>query len=250
MRLLQAGFQRYRKALASSTLCWRAVPPTLLRWYAIKLYEQDEKVLPSFRFQKLRYPRSNEFIDRAESSMLIARKATSPMNCTTISQENRPLSCTQSRNGTKPTGDKIEPCRYQPLAGSPFFSFDVGKCMMSASKYRDLPSDGWSGFSTNLIGSNYLQMLQMIGTSAWLTGQVVEGIIAGWVQSSLSSSVMIFFFFLALKGIAEHQGGVHHGPHFPQVRTEWKSFIPSDWNRMPRPCDHGKPDQREPADGA
>jgi len=69
--LLQAGFSEdTERALCElNALLGDTVPPTLLRWYAIKLFEQDEKVLARLNLSETTLSEIKRIIDQAETKL-------------------------------------------------------------------------------------------------------------------------------------------------------------------------------------
>ncbi|PKL13200.1 MAG: ferrous iron transport protein B [Spirochaetae bacterium HGW-Spirochaetae-8] len=231
--LLQAGFSEdTERALCElNALLGDTVPPTLLRWYAIKLFEQDEKVLARLNLSETTLSEIKRIIDQAETKL-----DDSAESIITNERYNHIALITarclvrKARFGTTTISDKIDRVVTNRWLALPlFFLVMWGVYFVSIQSIGDL-SIGWVEWLFNdLIGSNISKMLQMIGTSAWLTGLVVEGIIGGvGAVITFVPQMMILFFFLALMEDCGYMARVAFimDRIFRKFGLSGKSFIP------------------------
>ncbi len=213
------------------TLIEGVVPPETLRWYAIKLFERDEKVLHRLplsdeihhqiatQTEKL----ETELDDSAESIITNERYE----YLTEITNRCHRRARKEGTLSHSDTIDRIVTNRF--LALPIFFLIMWGIYAVSIQGVGDL-FIGWiEWFFGDLIGANLALLLESIGTSEWLVGLVVDGIIAG-VGSVLTfvPQMMILFFFLSLMEDVGYMARVAFimDRIFRKFGLSGKSFIP------------------------
>lgn len=207
------------------------VPPVSLRWYAIKLFERDEKV-----HQRLAL--DNDAVLRLEAIIVKAEEVaddTSESMVTNDRYEYLTMVTTRSvkrarQTGSMSTSDKVDRIVTNRWLALPlFFVIMWGIYYISIQSVGDL-FIGWiEWLFGDLIGANLAIGLAAIGTSDWLIGLVVDGIIAG-VGSVLTfvPQMMILFFFLSFMEDVGYMARVAFimDRIFRKFGLSGKSFIP------------------------
>lgn len=207
------------------------VPPETLRWHAIKLFERDEKVLRRMTLAAGRVQEIEQIIARIEqetddsSESLVTNDRYEYLTAITAK-----VHVQARRKGALSTSDKIDRIvtnRY--LALPLFFMIMWGIYYIAIQSVGDL-FIGWiEWLFGDLVGANVARGLEAIGTSAWLTGLVVDGVIAG-VGSVLTfvPQMMILFFFLSLMEDCGYMARVAFimDRIFRKFGLSGKSFIP------------------------
>ena len=208
-----------------------AVPPETLRWYAIKLYERDEKVMQRLTISaEIRHQIASiveesetELDDSAESIITNERYEYLTDVTTQCHQRKR-------KSGTLSTSDRIDRIVTNRFLALPiFFLIMWGVYFVSIQSIGDL-FIGWiEWLFTDIIGAGIGSLLAAVGTSEWLMGLVVDGIIAG-VGSVLTfvPQMMILFFFLSLMEDVGYMARVAFimDRIFRKFGLSGKSFIP------------------------
>ena len=207
------------------------VPPATRRWFTIKLFEHDEKVFQRLHLshetahqiatiiesvEALMDDSSESLItnDRYEYLTLIAN------NCHTRSR----------KEGTLSTSDKIDRVLTNRWLALPiFFAIMWVVYFIAIQSVGDFFIGGIEWLFGDLIGVNLALFLTSIGTSTWLIGLIVDGIIAG-VGSVLTfvPQMMILFFFLAFMEDCGYMARVAFimDRIFRKFGLSGKSFIP------------------------
>ncbi len=207
------------------------VPPETQRWFTIKLFEHDEKVFQRLHLsheiahqvatiiesiETLMDDSSESLItnDRYEYLSLIAN------NCHTRSR----------LAGTLSTSDKIDRILTNRWLALPiFFGIMWVVYYIAIQSVGDFFIGSIEWFFGDFIGVNLALFLESIGTSSWLIGLIVDGIIAG-VGSVLTfvPQMMILFFFLAFMEDSGYMARVAFimDRIFRKFGLSGKSFIP------------------------
>lgn len=207
------------------------VPPESSRWYAVKLFERDKKVM-----QRLNLPQETahriaaaveacetELDDTAESLITNDRYEYITTIISSFQTKKR-------KTGAMTTSDRIDRVVTNRWLALPiFFLIMWGVYYIAIQSVGDM-FIGWiEWIFVDLIGSNVTIGLEAIGTSPWLIGLVVDGIIAG-VGSVLTfvPQIMILFLFLALMEDCGYMARVAFimDRLFRKFGLSGKSFIP------------------------
>lgn len=231
--LLQAGFSEdTEKALSTlSVLLGDTVPPALLRWYTVKLFEQDEKVLSRLKLSETVVSQIKTIIERIESKLDdSAESIITNERYNHISRITARCLVRKAKIGAMTISDKIDRVVTNRWLALPLFFLAMwGVYFISIQSIGDL-SIGWVEWLFNdLLGANVAKGLEAIGTSAWLTGLVVEGIIGGvGAVITFVPQMMILFFFLALMEDCGYMARVAFimDRIFRKFGLSGKSFIP------------------------
>ncbi len=231
--LLQAGFSKTtEKALSSLTeLIADSVPPELLRWYAIKLFEQDEKVMNRLKLPATVLSEIQAHIKRTETEMDdSAESIITNERYNHITHITARCLVRKARIGNTTISDKIDRVVTNRWLALPLFFFAMWAVYYVSIQSLGDVTIGWVEWIFNdLIGANIARALGSIGTSAWLTGLVVEGIIGGvGAVITFVPQMMILFFFLALMEDCGYMARVAFimDRIFRKFGLSGKSFIP------------------------
>jgi ferrous iron transport protein B len=231
--LLQAGFSKTtEKALSSLTeLIADSVPPQLLRWYAIKLFEQDEKVMNRLKLPAAALSDIQGLIKRTETEMDdSAESIITNERYNHITHVTARCLVRKARIGNTTISDKIDRVVTNRWLALPLFFFAMWAVYYVSIQSLGDVTIGWVEWIFNdLIGANIARALESIGTSAWLTGLVVEGIIGGvGAVITFVPQMMILFFFLALMEDCGYMARVAFimDRIFRKFGLSGKSFIP------------------------
>ena len=186
------------------------VEPRFLRWYAVKLFERDEKVLEELKLDKALVDHIDEHIqdcekemdDDAESIITNQRYAyISTVVSKSVKKKPRAENLTVS--------DKVDRIVTNRIFALPIFAL-VMFLMYSLSMGTSIADGGWSigTFATDwtndiLFGEvvpNALGgLLESIGIADWLYGLIMDGIVAG-VGAVLGfvPQMLVLFFLLSI----------------------------------------------------
>ena len=208
-----------------------SVAPETVRWYAIKLFERDEKVLQRLKLDAERSDRIGTVIDQIEREL--------DDSCESLVTNDRYEYLTEITTrtvrqkvgaGTLTTSDKIDRIVTNRFLAMPiFFLIMWGIYYIAIQSIGDFFIGKIEWIFGDLIGANLALALETIGTSEWLIGLVVDGIIAG-VGSVLTfvPQMMILFFFLSLMEDCGYMARVAFimDRIFRKFGLSGKSFIP------------------------
>ena len=228
-----AGFcTEAEKALSHITsLIQDTVPPELLRWYAIKIFEQDVKVLERMKLSAETIATIQTLVTKCEETLDDSAESiitNDRYNHITIIA--KACQVKKARNGKLTPSDRIDRVVTNRFLALPiFFIMMWGVYYVAIQSVGDL-FIGWiEWLFGNLIGANIAIGLESLGTSAWLIGLIVDGIIAG-VGAVLTfvPQMMILFFFLALMEDCGYMSRVAFimDRIFRKFGLSGKSFIP------------------------
>ncbi len=158
------------------------LPEEQQRWYAIKLFERDEKVIEALKLSEntLKHIASDielcekELDDDAESIITAGRYSW-------IADVTKKCHKKKGRKDNLSTSDKIDRIVTNRILALPIFA-----AIMFVVYYISIGTVGdWlTGFTNDTlfgewICGNLRAWLESIGTAGWLTGLVVDGIVAG-----------------------------------------------------------------------
>lgn len=154
-----------------------------LRWYSIKLFERDNKVIEQLKLRKDLMEHIEEHIvdcekeldDDSESIIINQRYAY-------ISKVIK--TCLKKKNVTRSsTSDKIDSIVTNRILALPIFILVMG-FVYYISMFSDGLGDKLTGWTNDVFVANWIceglrGVLQNINTAPWLVGLVVDGIVAG-----------------------------------------------------------------------
>ena len=178
------------------------VAPNLARWYAIKLFERDEKAVAELNLpqgikdaiEKIIKDCENEMDDDSESIITNQRYAYINKLISTCVKKGKP-------KGALTTSDKIDRVVTNRFAALPIFVL-----IMWLVYYVSVTTIGTivTDFTNDVFVSEWIQApvtewLTNIGTADWLVGLIGEGIIGG-VGAVLGfvPQMLVLFFMLAI----------------------------------------------------
>ena len=178
------------------------VEPHLTRWYAIKLFERDEKVIDELSLQQgIRdaieatiKSCEDEMDDDAESIITNQRYAYINKLVSTCVKKGRP-------HGSLTTSDRIDRVVTNRWLALPIFAL-----VMFLVYYISVTTIGTivTDFTNDVFVGEWIQepvrgLLEGIGTADWLTGLICDGIIAGvGAVIGFVPQMLVLFFLLAI----------------------------------------------------
>ena len=178
------------------------VPAHLTRWYAIKLFERDEKVTAELnlpegirkQIEQAIQECEREMDDDAESIITNQRYAYISKLVSTCVRKGKP-------KGSLTTSDKIDRVVTNRWLALPIFV-----AVMAVVYYIAVSSIGTivTDFTNDVFVAEWIQepvrgWLTGIGTAGWLTGLICDGIIAGvGAVIGFVPQMLVLFFLLAI----------------------------------------------------
>ena len=178
------------------------VEPHLTRWYAIKLFERDEKVISELSLPQGIRDAIEETIksceaemdDDAESIITNQRYAYINKLVSTCVKKGRP-------HGSLTTSDRID-----RVVTNRFFALPIFAVVMFLVYYISVTTIGTivTDFTNDVFVGEWIQepvrgLLEGIGTANWLTGLICDGIIAGvGAVIGFVPQMLVLFFMLAI----------------------------------------------------
>ena len=178
------------------------VPPHLTRWYAIKLFERDEKVLAELNLpegirsavEETVRACEQEMDDDAESIITNQRYACISRLVAVCVKKGRP-------RGSLTASDKID-----RLVTNRFLALPIFAAVMFLVYYISVTTVGAmvTDFTNDVFVGEWIQepvraWLEGMGTAGWLTGLICDGIIAGvGAVIGFVPQMLVLFFMLAI----------------------------------------------------
>ena len=178
------------------------VEPHLTRWYAIKLFERDEKVIDELSLpQGIRdaieatiKSCEDEMDDDAESIITNQRYAYINKLVSTCVKKGRP-------RGSLTTSDRID-----RVVTNRFLALPIFVLVMFLVYYISVTTIGTivTDFTNDVFVGEWIQepvrgLLEGVGTADWLTGLICDGIIAGvGAVIGFVPQMLVLFFMLAI----------------------------------------------------
>ncbi|NCB50339.1 MAG: ferrous iron transport protein B [Clostridia bacterium] len=207
------------------------VPGRFLRWYAIKLFERDEKVLEELKLDKSLLDHIEEHIDACEKEMDDdAESIITNQRYAYISKVVSVSVRKKARNGGS-ASDKIDRVVTNRILALPIFAF-VMFCVyyISITTVGDWVT-GWTNDTLfgEMICGNLSAWFNTIGVAPWLSGLVVDGIIGGvGAVIGFVPQMLILFLFLSLLEDVGYMARVAFimDRIFRKFGLSGKSFIP------------------------
>jgi len=207
------------------------VPPRNLRWYAIKLFERDEKIIEELKLDRELLSHLEEHIRACEAEM------DDDAESIIINQRYAYIarlvsSCVKKKRSRKHTGsDKIDRIVTNRVLALPIFV-----AVMFAVYYISVTTVGGivTDFTNDTLFGEWIivpfgEWLGAIGVAPWLSGLVVDGIVSG-VGAVLGfvPQMLILFFLLSILEDVGYMARVAFimDRIFRKFGLSGKSFIP------------------------
>ena len=208
------------------------VEPHLTRWYAIKLFERDEKVIDELSLpQGIRdaieatiKSCEDEMDDDAESIITNQRYAYINKLVSTCVKKGRP-------HGSLTSSDKID-----RVVTNRFLALPIFAAVMFLVYYISVTTIGTivTDFTNDVFVGEWIQepvrgLLEGVGTADWLTGLICDGIIAGvGAVIGFVPQMLVLFFMLAILEDVGYMARVAFimDRIFRKFGLSGKSFIP------------------------
>lgn len=202
------------------------------RWFAIKLFERDEKVLERFGFGENTRARLEEIIVGCEDALDDdAESIITNERYTYIAGVVRDSVVKKSARGSLTTSDKIDRIVTNRWLALPIFAV-----IMFVVYYVSVTSVGTvvTDFTNDTLFGEWIQpavgsALGAIGTAPWLVSMVVDGIIGGLAAPiGFAPQMAILFLFLSLLEDCGYMARVAFimDRIFRRFGLSGKSFIP------------------------
>ena len=215
------------------------VDDRFLRWYAVKLFERDEKVVEELKLDKALADHIDEHIKDCEKEMdddaesIITNQRYSYINGVVDKAVKK-----KARVEHLTVSDKIDQIVTNRVLALPIFAL-VMFLMYSLSMGTSIADGGWAigTFATDwtndvlfgeIVPGALGGFLESIGVAGWLYGLIMDGIVAG-VGAVLGfvPQMLILFFFLAILEDCGYMARVSMvlDPIFKKVGLSGKSVI-------------------------
>ncbi len=211
---------------------YRVVPEKSIRWYAVKFFERDEKVAQEILLSKEILDQIENIISTCETQYEDdAESIITNQRYSFISNIIRDAVVKKQEAHALTFSDKIDRIVTNRILALPIFAL-VMFCIyyISISTIGDLVT-GWTNDTLfgELICGNLRAFLENVGTTPWLTGLVVDGIVGG-VGAVIGFVPQILILFLMLS-ILEDVGYMARVAFimdrlFRRFGLSGKSFIP------------------------
>lgn len=171
------------------------------RWFAIKLFERDEKVMERFKFSSENTEKLEKLISECESNMDDDSESIITNERYTYIGELI-SSCLKKQNTSKvTTSDKIDRVVTNRLFALPIFAVVMWLVYyVSVSTVGTIATD-WTNdvLVGEIIQGNVSVWLENLNTAEWLQGLIVDGIIGGvGAVIGFLPQMLVLFFFLAI----------------------------------------------------
>lgn len=206
------------------------VPKENLRWYSIKFFERDEKVLERIKLH-------DDVKRKIEQIILDCEKEIDDSSASIIASESYEYvsdivrSYVKKSHSSMTLSDKIDSVVTNRWLGLPIFaSIMFVVYYISVSTVGSFVTD----FTNDMFVGEWIQApladwLTSIGTAEWLTGLIVDGIVGGLgAIIGFLPQMLILFFFLAILEDSGYMARIAFlmDRIFRKVGLSGKSFIP------------------------
>ena len=194
--------QNIEKALQDITSIIKdATNKQQLRWFSIKIFERDEKILNRFQF-------SNDIIEKLESIISECENSLDDDSESIITNERYEYInsfikkfVTRKNTNNMTISDKIDRIVTNRFFALPFFAVVMWLVYyISVSTVGTIATD-WTNdiLVGEIIQKNVATFLENIGTVEWLQGLIVDGIIGGvGAVIGFLPQMLVLFFFLSI----------------------------------------------------
>ena len=178
------------------------VPPHLTRWYAIKLFERDEKVLEELNLPEGIRSAVEETVRACEQEM--DDDAESIITNQRYACISRLVSACVKKG--KPKGSLTASDRIDRVVTNRFLALPIFAVVMFLVYYISVTSVGTivTDFTNDVFVGEWIQepvraWLEGVGTAGWLTGLICDGMIAGvGAVIGFVPQMLVLFFMLAI----------------------------------------------------
>ncbi len=174
------------------------------RWFAVKLFENDERISDNIYISKKEKEIVDEIIKRAEEEFDDDTEGIITDERYNFVSEITSKSVRKGRKGLS-VSDKIDKIVTNRILALPIFVGIMFLIYYIAMDYVGGPVTDWVNgkFFEEIIGGNARAFLEGIGTAQWLTSLVVDGIIAGvgGVLGFLPVIATLFLFISILEDV-------------------------------------------------
>lgn len=206
------------------------VPADNARWYAVKLFERDAKVLERFHFAK-------DTLDHLESIISECETVFDDDSESIITNERYQYiskvmkNCVHKKNPGMTTSDKIDRVVTNRWLALPIFAVVMYIVYYVSVSWLGTIVTDWTNDTlfAETIQPAVAAFLENVGAAAWLSGLVVDGIIGG-VGAVLGfvPQMFILFFFLSILEDCGYMARVAFimDRIFRKFGLSGKSFIP------------------------
>lgn len=190
--------EKYLTDIADIIFSNKLVDQSNARWYTIKVFERDKKVMNDLNL-------SNKIIANIENIIQLAEKFFDDDSQSIIINERynyiaKLLPYFYKKSPKKvSTADKIDNILTNNILAIPIFIAIISLVYLISITLIGKPVSDWLNESVfnNLVKSSMETFLDQIGTASWLSDLIINGIISG-VGSVLSFIPQIFVLFLFL----------------------------------------------------
>lgn len=206
------------------------VEPALCRWFSVKLFERDEKVLARFRFGQDKADKINAIISAVEDELDDdAESIITDARYTYIAAVVK--KCVKKKRVGETASDKIDRIVTNRILALPIFAIIMGLVYyVSISTVGTFVTD-WTNdvLFGEIIPPAVEGILMSLGVAGWLQSLILDGIIAG-VGAVLGfvPQMFVLFFFLAVLEDCGYMARVAFimDRIFRKFGLSGKSFIP------------------------
>lgn len=213
-----------------STLIGDRAMPEQLRWYSVKLFERDQKVLDAMQFP-------DSLLQTIESIIVAAEQEFGDDSETIITNERYDFIDEVVSDCVRKAGKKLSVSdRIDQVVTNRFLSLPIFIAIIWLIYYISVTTVGTfvTDWTNDTLFGNWLtngatQLLTSVGTAGWLISLIVNGIIGG-VGTVLGfiPQMMILFFFLSILEDSGYMARVAFimDRLFRRFGLSGKSFIP------------------------
>ena len=213
-----------------SDICTGAVPADNMRWYSVKLFERDEKII-----EQLGLPKS--ILSSIEAVVKETEEKLDDDSESIITNERYSYiaklmkDCVKKKKRTMTTSDKIDQIVTNRWLALPIFAVVMFIVYFVSVSWLGTIVTDWTNdvFFAEWIQPAVQSGLEGIGAAGWLVGLIVDGIIGG-VGAVLGfvPQMLILFFFLSILEDCGYMARVAFimDRIFRKFGLSGKSFIP------------------------
>ena len=208
----------------------KEIEPSQTRWYSIKLFEQDEKVVDQVQLPK-------DYISQLDTLIKQAETEFDDDTESIITNERYDYIaavvkvCIKKKQKEMTTSDKIDRIVTNRILALPIFAAVMFLVYFVSITWLGTIVTDWTNDTLfgSIIQPGVQGFLESVGTAEWLTGLVVDGIIGG-VGAVLGfvPQMLILFFFLSILEDCGYMARVAFimDRIFRKFGLSGKSFIP------------------------
>ncbi len=213
-----------------SDVCAGSVPADNMRWYAVKLFERDEKIMEQLKLSK-------SILDRVEAIVRETEEKLDDDSESIITNERYTYiaklmkDCVKKKKRAMTTSDKIDRIVTNRWLALPIFAVVMFIVYFISVSWLGTIVTDWTNdvFFAEWIQPAVSSGLESVGAADWLIGLIVDGIIGG-VGAVLGfvPQMLILFFFLSILEDCGYMARVAFimDRIFRKFGLSGKSFIP------------------------